>query len=194
MHAAVRVHAEHAALHGTTDPQRAREVVRPERTAQAVRRGIHLAEHLGLIVEGRDCHHWPENFLAPAAVALVHVEQDSRFEIEAFAGRTIAATGKLAAALAGVRQEFLDRRALTRGHQRTDLRRVVRWIANDQLARGSHELLDESFVDRALDEHPAACAAVLAGVGEHAHRRTFGRALPVAVGEDDVRRFAAEFE
>src|SRR5205814_6321257 len=45
-----------------------------------------------------------------------------------------------------------------------------------------------------LHEDPRARAAVLACVPEDGERRGGGRALEIRVGEDDVRRLAAELE
>ena len=51
-----------------------------------------------------------------------------------------------------------------------------------------------SSMRRALDQDPRARAAVLAGVAEHRRRRRGRGGLEVGVGEDDVRRLAAELE
>ena len=54
--------------------------------------------------------------------------------------------------------------------------------------------LNEFIVNAALDEQPRAGDADLAGVGVDAHRRARHRHVEIGVGEDDVRRLAAEFE
>ena len=59
---------------------------------------------------------------------------------------------------------------------------------------GGLEQLEEPVVHAALDEDPAARAAVLAGVVEDAVRRGRRGLLEVGVGEHDVRALAAELE
>jgi ParB family chromosome partitioning protein len=83
---------------------------------------------------------------------------------------------------------------LLRRDERADLGFVVRRVADDDRLRRGDEAGDEFIVRLALDEDAAARAAILAGVGEDAHRRLRRRFLQVGVGEDDVGRLAAQLE
>ena len=61
-------------------------------------------------------------------------------------------------------------------------------------AIASDDARDQLFVDRTLDQHPATGRAGLPGVlhdgiDDDGHRR-----VQVRVGEDDLRRLAAEFQ
>ena len=184
--AGMRVDAHHAALDRLGHAKGAPQVIRPERAAQTVGRGIHVTDHLRLIVERGDTDDRAEDFLAPTAVVLAHLKQDSRFEIIAFRAGAPAAAGEPAAALASVGEEFFDGRALGGGDQRAKLGFGLRRVANEEQLRRGNEPVHERLADAAFDEHTAAGAAILAGVGEDAHGRGLGRALPVGVGENDV--------
>src|SRR2546426_2083548 len=169
VYAAVAVHAQHPALDGAAYPERASEVVGPEGTAQAVGRGVHLAEHLGLVVEWCDADDRTEDFLPPTTVLPADIEQHGRFEVVTLRIRTSAAASGFPSALSGLGEEFLDCRPLAGGNERAKLGLRLGWVADDEFPGCGDELPNEQLVDAAFDEHAAASAAVLPGVGEDAH-------------------------
>ena len=131
-------------------------------------------------------------------MSLRHAIEDRRHEIRAVGqGRII---GRLAAddergALAEADLDVVPHPvALLEADERADLGRVVGRIADLDLPGRRGEQLDDLLVDRALDEDPAARAAVLAAVVEDAVRRLAREPLEVGVGVDDVRALAAELE
>ena len=83
---------------------------------------------------------------------------------------------------------------MLRGDERAHLGLFALRIADLHVACCVDEQLDETVVCRLLDQDARARATVLAGVVEHGvgcRGRCF---LEVRVGEDDVRRLAAELE
>ena len=96
--------------------------------------------------------------------------------------------------LARTLDELLSHRTLIRGDQRPQLSRIQRRIAHDDFLRLGDEQLHELIERPTLHKHPAARTAILARVGEDAHRRTRRRLRDVGIAEDDVRRLATEFE
>ena len=91
-------------------------------------------------------------------------------------------------------EERGDRLALAGGDQRTHLGRWVERVADADRLDVLGEQRREAIERRFLDEHPRARAAVLAGVGEHSAGRRRRGGLEIGVGEDHVRRLAAELE
>ena len=61
-------------------------------------------------------------------------------------------------------------------------------------ARHLREAFDELIVDAAFDEETGTGGADLALAEKDAHEDALERGLEVGIGEDDVGRFAAEFE
>src|SRR5262245_60219905 len=108
--------------------------------------------------------------------------------------RAFAATREFASAFACVTNVLFDGRTLARGNERAELRLRFGGIADNELLRRGDEFLNERLVNAPFDEHPTARATILARVREDAHRRSLSGALPIGVGKDNVRRFAAEFE
>ena len=78
--------------------------------------------------------------------------------------------------------------------ERAHLRGAIERLADRDGSRLLDHRVDELLVDRPLDQDAAACRADLALVEEHAEQRAFDRHLEVGVGEEDVRRLAAELE
>ena len=80
------------------------------------------------------------------------------------------------------------------GDQRAHFGRGLCRVIDLQLPCRLQEAFDKGIERRPLDEHPAAGAAVLAGIGEHAQGGTRRRFVEVGVGEDDVGRLAAQLQ
>src|SRR5439155_15948832 len=72
VHAAVRVDAEHAGLNPPGNSKSAAEVVRPERAAQAVGRGVDITNHLFLVLEGTNANDRTEDLHTPATGGHLH--------------------------------------------------------------------------------------------------------------------------
>jgi hypothetical protein len=66
-------------------------------------------------------------------------------------------------------------------------------VANPERLAGFHQPGDELVMDRTLHEYPRTSAAHLPAVVEDSHRRRRHRKIEVSIGEDDVRRFSAQF-
>src|SRR5690606_6448744 len=78
--------------------------------------------------------------------------------------------------------------------QRPDPRLRVERVAGLEASGTLDDLRDELVVDRLVDQEPRAGRARLARVVEDPAERAPGRGLEVRVGEDDVRRLAAQLE
>jgi hypothetical protein len=63
---------------------------------------------LVFVIEWCDANDWAKDFFAPAAIGFGNVQQNGRFEIKAFAGRTITAGREFASAFASISQVFFD--------------------------------------------------------------------------------------
>ena len=179
------------ALDRARHAQRAGAVAGPDRARQAVDRVVGEADRLVLALERDHRGDRTEDLLARGAVV---VRRPGR-------GRS-------------ARTRSRGRRARcpgTRPARRRRRRRLTfaRWSAemsgpisvassSGSPTRSASTALSSSGMKRveraALDEDPRARAAVLAGVAEHRQRRRGGGGLEVRVGEDDVRRLAAELE
>src|SRR6185503_1305873 len=194
MDAGVAVDAEDAALDLARHTQRAAQVVRPNRAAQAVGGIVDLAQHLLLVVERPDANDRAEDFLLPYTVAGLHAKQNGRLQIISARVRTPSVARDDAAGTAGFLDELFARLALRGGNERTNLRGLLRRVAHLKLPGRGDESLDECIEHRPLDEHAAARAAILAGIGEDAHGRTAGGLFEIRVREDNVGRLAAQLQ
>src|SRR3954447_12734592 len=84
MYAGMGVDADHPAFDGLGYSHRSAQIVGPKRAAQTIRRSVHIAYHLGLVIKWHDANHWPKDFFAPASLALPHIQENRGFEIIAF--------------------------------------------------------------------------------------------------------------
>src|SRR2546423_6164925 len=162
MDARMAVDAQYAALDGFGHADRAAQIVRPERTAQSVGGGVDVPDHPRFVLERGDAHNRAEDFLAPAAICLVHLQQDGRFQIVTLRARTAAATGERVAALPGLLEKFSDPGALPGGDQRPQLGVRLGRLADNEFLGSVDELLDKQLARAPLDRPPAARAPVLA--------------------------------
>src|SRR5436190_3066518 len=190
----MRVYAKDAAFDFPRKAQSALEIIGPEGAAQAIRGSVDVADHFVLVLEGDDADHGSEDLFAPATILFIWLNQDGRLKIKTLLVESIAAAAKRSARFFRVTEESFNRVALGGGSEWTKLGLVFGRITGQQPLRRGNEEIDKFFKDWLLHEHPAASATILAGVGKDAHRRGFGRALPISIGKDDIRRFAAEFE
>src|SRR5687768_17044993 len=131
----VGVDAEHAGFNPPRDAQRSADVARPQRAAQPVRRVVHLAEHLLLIVERADAYDRAEDFLSPDTVGWFAVQDDRRRDVVPALADANPAGGEAALLARRGREEVFDRLALLIGHERADLRSLVGRIADDDRFR-----------------------------------------------------------
>ena len=115
---------------------------------------------------------------------------------KAAAGAIVGKLGSSGAlgSVKGLGDKGLDGCPMSRRNQRPELCLRFRRVASHKRLRRRQEFLDKRIIDLVLDKHPAARATVLAGIGEHTHRRRLSRPMPIGIGKDNVRRFAAEFE
>ena len=87
-----------------------------------------------------------------------------------------------------------DAFAMDRRDDRAHLALRIEAVADANLLRALDEPLDETIVERAFENEPRSGRADLSRVGEDAEERVVDRRLEIGVGEDDVRRLAAELE
>src|SRR6185369_16130849 len=178
------------------DAEPARAVARPDVAVEAVVAVVGERDRLRLVVERDRRDDRSEDLLARDRHVVPRVREERLLDVEALREirRTLAAACQRRAFLDTRRDELLDAAALHRGHERPDDGPLLARIADLEPARDRDHLLRELVVDRALDEEPCARDADLARVERPHLRRALERGLARRVGEDDLRRLAAELE
>src|SRR5579864_4691342 len=172
------------------------DVAGPDAGGEAVDIGVGL-RHGVLDVAERDHHqHRSEDLLPRHGHVVVDAVEDGWLHEPALAAdaRRLAAVGDARAlppAGLDVAQHAL---ALLGRHQRAEARLGVERIARDQAAGALHQALDQLGVDLLLDEQARAGGADLALAVEDAVVGALHRGVEIGVGEDDVRRLAAQLE
>ena len=134
MHAAVRVDRQHAGLHGPRGPQGLADISRPDRSGQAVGRGICQADRFLFRVEWNDRHDRPEDLLARDAHVVGDMVEDRRHQVCAINERLVvghaAADHQLCALLLADRDELAHAFALALADERPHLRLSIGRIAH----------------------------------------------------------------
>src|ERR1700720_317014 len=192
----VLVDPPRARLHLPRDLVGLADVAGPDAGGEAVDVGVGL-RHGVLDVAERDHHqHRPEDLFSRHGHVVVDAVEDGRLHEPALAAdaRRLAAVGDpraLAPADVDVTQHAL---ALLGRHQRAEARLGVERIARDQAAGALHQALDQLVVDLLLDEQARAGGAYLTLAVKDAVVGALHRSVEIGVGEDDVRRLAAQLE
>ena len=154
-----------------------------------------MRDRLGVVGEGLQRQHRPEDLLAQDLGARWHVDEQRRLVVEAAERRRHAA----AARQTGARRPRRARRSRRRG------RGARGWISGPTWVPGSRgspsriaailatSRVGELGVDRPLHEQPRAGQADLPGVVVLAGRR-LDRQVEIGVVADDERRLPSQFE
>src|SRR2546423_717962 len=177
----------------------ARDVARPDACGESVGDFVRLTDEVALVLEGDDGDDGAEYLLLRDAHLVAHLAEDGRLE-EVASLQVAFERGRAAAAQHGrtfVARDVnvrLDAVQLLLRNLRPHLRRLVRRVADLYLLRLLSEATEELVFDSLIKEEARACATDLPLVEEDAHHRAVDGLLHVGVGEDDVRRFASEFE
>src|SRR5205085_8669430 len=154
---------------------------------------------IDFVRESDDRRDGAENLFLCDAHAIVYVAEDGRAE-KVTAAKLFVEFGRRAArehACALLPRDVnvaLDAVQLFFGDLRSHLRRLVRRITNFNFFSLRLEAFEKLVLDALFKEDARASAADLTLIVEDAHQRAVDRLLKVSIGEDDVRRFAAEFE
>jgi len=90
--------------------------------------------------------------------------------------------------------EAHDRDILRVGRNGPDLSGLIQWIAHDNLLHLCRQHILEFGGDAAFNDQAAGRGAALAGVKADAEGRTIGRIFQIAVGKDNDRVLAAQFQ
>src|SRR5262249_4298585 len=147
--------------------------------------------------EGDDGGDRSEDLLACDAVGVRDVVEDRGLDevaaLEALRMHAIAANRQLGFALADL-LVLADTIELFAADERAHLRVPIERPADRDRLRLLDHRLDEPIVDWTLDQDAAAGGADLALIEEHAEECTLDRVLEIRIGEEDVRRLAAELE
>src|SRR2546423_3945221 len=199
VHHVVGVYPDDARLYLAREAVRARDVARPDASGESVGDFVGLTDEVALVLEGDDGDDGAEYLLLRDAHGVLHLAEDCRLEEEAAAqvaferGRTAAAQNGRAFRARDVNVR-LDSVQLLFGNLRPHLRPGVRRVADLYLLGLLAEATEEFVLHLFVEEEARACAADLPLVEEDAHHRAVDGLLHVCVREDDVRRFASEFE
>src|SRR6185436_4793675 len=141
------VDAQHAALDCFGHSDGAPQIIRPQRTTQAVRRRVRLADHLRLVLERRDANDRTKNLLLPATISLSHLEQNGWLKVKALRVQTPAATRKLGSMFPGIGEKLFDCRTLAGRNQWSKLRLGLGRIADNELLRRRNKPFSERLVN-----------------------------------------------
>ncbi|MNF69417.1 hypothetical protein D3C84_513000 [compost metagenome] len=107
---------------------------------------------------------------------------------------TLAAQAQFRPFGQGVGDQALDHGQLLRGGHRAHLAAVILRVADTDALGPFDQALDEFVVDLVLHQQARAGHAALPRCGIDAGDRAVDRTVQVGVGEDDVRRLAAQFQ
>ena len=159
---------------------------------------VSLAIVKRVVVVARRDHrrHRPEDFLARDAHRVVGVDEQRRRHVEA-GGRAIepfAAERQLRAFVLADRDVGLILLELARVDHRPDMRAGLQRVVDDERPHPLGQRVDESLVDRLLDDEARRGRAALAGREIGAVDGAFDRVLEVGIGEHHERVLAAHLE
>ena len=149
-------------------------------------------------VEGRDDGEGAEDLLLEDAHARIDIGEHGGFDEEAWAvresRRDAPAGDEPRSLLAADPDEIEHALALAFGNHRSHLGLRRERIANHDRAGLGGELLDEGFVDAALDDVTRGADAGLARSDKGAERGVVDRLVEIEILEDDDRRLASKLE
>src|SRR5215212_1585916 len=186
----VGVYGDDTRLHTPGYAHGAGAVLRPDRAREAVDRVVRLAYRILLIIEGDHRYDGAEDLLPRRPVLVGERRENCRRIPEATPLRG-GAPYRHGGVLGDVGRDGLF---VLGGDERAHVGRLVEWVADaEALDRRLHEG-EEVVEDAPLDEDARAGATVLPGVAEDGGWSFAGGLLEVGVGEDHVRRLAAELE
>src|SRR5580658_5141380 len=171
------------------------DVARPDSGGEAIGRVVGDADGVSFTVEGNHGCDWAENFFAGDTCGVVHVVENRRLNVETFAEllRAAAADGNLCLFLADF-QVRANAIVLFFTDERTHLCFALAGRTEFDALRFLGHGFDEFGIDFLFDKDPAACGADFALVDEHAEECAVDGGFPIGIGEENVGRFAAEFE
>ena len=181
-----------------TDAHRAEDVARPDRGGEAEVRVVRDPQRVLLVVERDDARDRPEDLLAGDAAGVVDVVENRRLdEISRDRARRRTARPPPSASFASRLPISWYARTRSNCSRLTSgpifVARSMPWPSVIVFAFSTIASTN-LLVDRPLHQDAAAGRADLALVDEDAEQRAVDRGLEVRVGEEDVRRLAAELE
>ena len=195
--AAGAIGLDHAGAQLPGDALSARVVAALHVIGQAIAGVVGDFDRLVLALERDDRQHRAENLLTRDAHVVVDVGEHRRpheiAAVEAF--RPAGATSDQARALvdAGLDQ-VLHLLELHLGDQRPDVVALLGRLADGGRLGSLAGHLDGLVIDRAFDQHARRRVTGLTGVVEAMQGAALDRAGDIAIGEDDVGAFTAQFQ
>ena len=170
------------------------DVARPNCGCQAVIAVVRARDDFFGIGERHRRNHRAEDFFLDDFHILVRVDQDRGLnEISAVTG-LVASNDRLRAFREARFEVSADAIQLFFGDQRPHLRFRLKPRSNFNLLRVIGDAFDNTIVDRFLHVEARSSAATLAVIEEDCTRRAGNRGFEIGIFEDDVRRFATEFQ
>src|ERR1700722_2481268 len=190
----VAVDPDRARLQRAGDLMSAADVARPDRCGKPVFGVVALENRIVLVGEGDRSADGAKNLLARNLHVVLDVGEQRRIDEVALAGSR-GTTGRHGGAFFSADfEESFDAIELLLRYQRSNGALLIEGIAHRDALAKIRELADYFVVAFALHENARAGAADLARIEEHAHHRGRHGLIQVGVREDDIRRFAAEFQ
>ncbi len=185
----------HAGFELRGDRVHLRALLAPDARGKPIGRVIGLGDRLGRRAERGHREHRPEHLDAAQRVGLGDVAEQARpQEVARVRQRDVLRLEVTPAlALAGFDQAP-DLVELGARVDRADVGVLVERVAHAQLAHARLELVEHACGHRFLDQQARTGAAHVPLVEENAADHAFHRLVECGVGEDQVRRLAAEFE
>ncbi|CAM2159628.1 hypothetical protein PT2222_60042 [Paraburkholderia tropica] len=194
-HRAIRVDPHDARAHAFRHTMRAREIGGEYARSQTIGRAVGFLDRFLLGAERVDRKHRAEQF-GRDAVRVGHAAaiENRRRVIEAAAIERLAAREHFRALLHGTFDHRFDVAQLTLGAQRSVFRRHVVGQTHANARDALDQPREKLVLHRRFDQQTRARHAALTARRENRRDLRIHRALNIAVGEHDKRRFTAEFE
>jgi hypothetical protein len=185
-----------AAAHRAGDPHRALGLARPHPRDEAIGRPVGEADRVGLVVERQRRQNRAEHLLLHDRMAARRVAEHCRSDVKTALGR-LGVDRALGERLHAVGASAGDIAFHARFLPRVDHRAHVEILIVRAGAHPGEALCDdrgEFFISRALDQHARARRAGLAAVLDDGVDDRRRRRFDVGVGEDELRRLAAQLQ
>ncbi len=168
----------------------------PDARNQAEVRTVGKLQRFGFVIEGHRAEHRTEHFFASKTMRRRDIAQECRRLVKArfgCFGNHFIVDGHRDAVVLGIGEKIPHALLLLRADERTAIE-IEFARTNLQRAERLAQALKQRFIRRSLDQHATARRARLPSV-LHDCRDEYGQGgVEVGIGENDLRRLAAEFE
>src|ERR1700757_3256805 len=185
------VYETHAGLDGSCHAVRAPEILAPDVAAQSVLNVVRLGDRIGLVTEGNEAGHGPENLLLRDTHAIVDIGENGGPDVVAGAHPPgqfgsirwpVEATAQEGRSFLGSRYDVTaDFGQVILADHRTDERRFIERVADADPPRALGEPCGEIGIDRFLHQDARTRGTALTVVREHHEEGSIERPRQIGV-------------